>query len=215
MLEFAGQRLTAGDISMATQWQLTGTYLETCNCEAACPCVFLSPPTEGNCTVLIGWHIERGNFDQVALDGLNVALAVYSPGLMTQGQWKAALYFDDKATDAQTQALTQIFTGQAGGHPGMLVAHVTEVLGVSSAAIEYRAEGKQRSLRIATIAEAQIEAVAGQGGAEITISNHPLCIAPGYPAVQARSQRLSYHDHGLQWEVSGRNGFYSPFTYHA
>jgi hypothetical protein len=86
---------------------------------------------------------------------------------------------------------------------------------VSSAAIEYRAEGKHRSLRIANIAEAQIEAVGGQGGAEITITNHPLCIAPGYPAVQARSQRLSYHDHGLQWEVSGRNGFYSSFTYHA
>jgi hypothetical protein len=27
---------------MAEQWNLTGTYFETCNCEAACPCVFLS-----------------------------------------------------------------------------------------------------------------------------------------------------------------------------
>jgi len=29
------------------------------NCEAACPCVFLSPPTEGECKVLIGWHIDK------------------------------------------------------------------------------------------------------------------------------------------------------------
>ncbi|MGE0681048.1 MAG: DUF1326 domain-containing protein [Candidatus Binatia bacterium] len=200
---------------MATKWSLTGTYFETCNCEAACPCVFLSPPTTGECTVLIGWHIEKGHLDAVALDGLNVALAVYSPGHMARVQWKAALYFDNQATEAQNTALTQIFTGQVGGHPGMLVSHVGEVLGIASAAIDYQAEGKQRRLQISGVAEAEILAVSGQGGAEITINNHPLCIAPGYPAVQAKSQRLSYRDHGMQWELSGKNGFYSPFTYQA
>lgn len=83
---------------MAAQWSLTGTYFETCNCESACPCVFLSPSTTGECTVLIGWHIEKGRLDAVALDGLNVALAVYSPGHMAQVKWKAALYFDNKGT---------------------------------------------------------------------------------------------------------------------
>lgn len=80
-------------------------------------------------------------------------------------------------------------------------------------AIDYRAVGKQRSLRIPNVTEAEIEAIAGQGGAEVTISNHPLCVAPGYPVVAAKSKRLSYHDHGFQWDVSERNGFYSPFAY--
>ncbi|MHA6645712.1 DUF1326 domain-containing protein, partial [Mesorhizobium sp. A623] len=35
---------------MMTEWKLSGSYFETCNCETACPCVFLSPPTEGDCT---------------------------------------------------------------------------------------------------------------------------------------------------------------------
>ena len=43
-------------------WSLSGTYMESCNCEAACPCVFLGPPTEGECTVLIAWHVDRGSF---------------------------------------------------------------------------------------------------------------------------------------------------------
>jgi hypothetical protein len=90
---------------------------------------------------------------------------------------------------------------------------VGEILGVKSVAIDYRAEGKQRSLRIPNLAEAEIEALAGQGGAEVMVSNHPVCVAPGYAAVVAKSKRLSYNDHGFHWEVSGKNGYYSPFSY--
>jgi hypothetical protein len=31
--------------------------------------------------------------------------------------------------------------------------------------------------------------------------------------VVARSKQLSYHDHGLDWELSEKNGFFSPFAY--
>ena len=62
---------------MAEPWKVRGTYFETCNCAAACPCVFLSAPTEGKCTVLIAWHIDQGNFGAVALNGLNVALLAH------------------------------------------------------------------------------------------------------------------------------------------
>jgi hypothetical protein len=198
---------------MAEQWTLTGTYFETCNCEAACPCVFLSPPSTGECTVLIAWHIDQGRSDDVALDGLNVALAVHSPGHMMQVQWKAALYLDDTASEAQETALTQIFSGQAGGHFARLGTHIGEVLGIKSAGMTYEAEGKKRRLRIADIAEAEIQALTGQGEEEITVNNHPLCVAPGYPAVVSKSARFTYRDHGLAWELSEKNGFYSPFRY--
>jgi hypothetical protein len=109
--------------------------------------------------------------------------------------------------------LTQIFAGQAGGHFARIGAHIGEVLGVKSADMTYEAEGKTRRLRIAGVAEAEIQAMAGQGEADITINNHPLCIAPGYAAVVAKSSRVTYHDHGLEWELSEKNGFYSPFRY--
>jgi hypothetical protein len=200
---------------MSTEWKLDGTYFETCNCDLACPCVFLSAPTTGECTVLIAWHINQGSFGDVTLDGLNVALAVYSPGHMLQVEWKVALYLDETADQSQTEALTKIFAGQAGGHPAKLGAHIGEVLGVKSVAIDYQENGKKRSMKIADIADAEIEAVEGQGGANITIENHPLCIAPGYPAVAAKSSKLNYQDHGLQWDISEKNGFFSPFTYQA
>ena len=198
---------------MAEDWSVSGIYLEACNCETACPCVMLSPPTSGDCTVLVGWHIEKGRFGQVSLDGLNVALAAYAPGPMTQVKWKVALYLDERAAPAQKDGLAKIFSGQAGGAPGALVALIGEVLGVKSAAIEFRAQGKQRSLRIGDVAQADIEALAGQGGKDVTISNHPFTAVPGFPAVVARSSRASYHDLGLTLDVSGKNGFYSPFEY--
>jgi hypothetical protein len=198
---------------MAEEWKLTGTYFEACNCEAACPCVFLGAPTEGECTALVGWHIDKGTFGNVDLGNLNVALAVHSPGHMAEVKWRAALYLDKTASEKQKNALTRIFTGEAGGHPGMLVSHIGEVLGIKSVPIEYAANGKKRSLKIGDVGETQIEAIEGQGGAEVTIDNHPLAIAPGYQAVVAKSKKLTYKDHGLHWEISGKNGFYSPFSY--
>ena len=65
------------------------------------------------------------------------------------------------------------------------------------------------------ILRTSIEAIEGQGGQEITVTNHPLCIAPGNPAVAARSKKLDYDDHGMHWQFSARNGFYSPFQYAA
>lgn len=198
---------------MDQKWNLAGTYFETCNCEVACPCVFLSPPTTGECTVLLGWHIDSGSFGKVSLGGLNVALAVYSPGHMAQVKWKVALYLDERAKQDQKDALTQIYAGQAGGHPAILASFIGEVLGVKSVPIDYQAAGKQRSLRIANIAQAEIEAIQGQGGADVTITNHELAVAPGQPAVVAKSKRLSYADYGMKWEVSDKNGFYSAFSY--
>jgi len=194
-------------------WNAKGRYFEACNCEAACPCVFLSPPTEDDCTVLVGWHIGKGEFDGTGLDGLNVALAVHSPGHMAKVQWRAALYFDERASEAQSQALAAIFSGQAGGHPARLATHIGEVLGAGPASIAFETVDKRTSMKIAGIADVAIAPAVGHGHTEIVVENHPLAISPGFPAVVARSEHLSYDDHGMKWEVAEKNGFYSPFEY--
>jgi hypothetical protein len=74
--------------------------------------VVLNAPTNGSCTVLIAWHVDRGRFGDVELDGLNAAFMGHSPGHMLMTKWKAALYLDRRANDEQTKALGQIFSGQ-------------------------------------------------------------------------------------------------------
>ena len=64
------------------QWQLSGDYFENCSCSVVCPCLvsaaapLTSRPTEGVCNVPLIFHIESGRYGDVALDGLNVALAI-------------------------------------------------------------------------------------------------------------------------------------------
>lgn len=194
-------------------WRLSGTYFESCNCEAACPCVFLGPPTSGECTAIVAWHIEDGEFEGQRLDSLNVALAVDSPGHMAQTEWTVAMYLDDRATESQAEALGAIFSGSAGGHPAMLAGHIGSVLGVATAPITFVGDDSSRAIRVGEAIDVKIVAMAGQGGAQVTISNHPLAIAPGHEIVASRTERLRYADHGYEWELSDTNGFFSPFDY--
>lgn len=198
---------------MANKWRLKGSYFEACNCEAACPCNFLGPPTEGQCTALAAWHIEDGTFDGTRLDGLNVALAVHAPGHMLHTKWKVALYLDDRASTAQSEALAQLFSGKAGGVTEKLSGFIGEVAGIRNVPIAFQAEGRKRSIRIGDLGAAEIEAIEGEGGGDTILQNPPLNLAPGQPLVVARSKRYRFADHGMSVEVSNKNGFYAPFTY--
>jgi hypothetical protein len=200
---------------MSEKWKVGGTYFEACNCKAPCPCNFLGAPSEGECTVVIAWHIEQGQHGDVDLGGLNAALFAYAPGHMMETKWRVALYLDDRANPQQAEALGKIFSGQDGGHLAALAPLIGEVMGVQAAQIEYRAEGRQRSVKIGSVAEVSVEAMEGQGGQLVEVHNVPFTAVPDVPLVAARSTALRYGDHGFSVDISGRNGYYSPFTYQA
>ena len=81
--------------------------------------------------------------------------------------------------------------------------------------MRYESDGKHASLMIPGIADAAIEAMEGQGGKAITIDNHPLCVVPGEAATVAKSKHFTFADFGMDWKLSGRNGFLSNFAYSA
>ncbi len=194
-------------------WSLKGTYMESCSCEAICPCIVLSTPTEGTCSALVAWKIDAGHDDAVDLGGLNVALLVHTPGKMHETKWKAAVYVDSRATDEQKGSLLKIFGGQAGGHPAALASFIGELVGVKSAAIDFEKDGKNYRLRIENVADTELEPLVGADGGNVTLSNQPLTISPGQPVVVARSKRSRVKDHGWDWNLDGRQCMYAPFTY--
>ncbi|HKZ64004.1 MAG TPA: DUF1326 domain-containing protein [Thermoplasmata archaeon] len=198
---------------MPETWTLSGDYFESCNCDVACPCVFMSAPSSGDCRLLLAWRITHGKYGKVPLDGLNVALAVHAPGPMLKTKWDVALYLDERATRAQQDALGTIFGGRAGGEPAALGPFVGKVLGVKAARIDLEVRGKRRRLRIPRLAEMDIEALKGQGGKDVTLENVPFIAVPNQTVIVAKSKKLSYHDHGLDWELSEKNGYYCPFSF--
>jgi len=200
-------------MSEAIEWQLQGSYFETCNCEVACPCIWLQPPSEGDCKLLVAWHIDRGSYAEQSLDNLNIALACYSPANMKDGNWQAALYIDERANDTQFEAIAQIFSGQQGGHLEILMSFVSEVLGVKKTKIEYREESNKRFMSIPNIAQAEIEAIHGITGAESKISTPPLCVVSSHASIVAKSKNYQYQDFDKDWQFNDRNGYYSDFSY--
>lgn len=194
-------------------WRLEGRYFETCNCETACPCIWLQPPSEGECKLLVAWHIEKGHLNGVQLHDLNVALACHAPDNMIKGGWSAGLYIDERADDAQSAAIQQIFTGQVGGHLSVLIGLVGEVWGIKQVAISYQEDGDSRRMVIPGIAEAEIQSIQGITGGDAMIRNPPLCVVTSHPSVVAKSKQFNYQDYGQDWEFSERNGYHSAFTY--
>ena len=201
---------------MTDQWKLDGTYMEACTCETPCPCTMLNDPTEGTCTALVAWHIDQGHFNGVSLDDLNVVVALHTPGNMADGNWKAAVYLDDQASAKQQDALGTIFGGEAGGHPAHLASLMSDVRGVETVPLTFETNGKKGRIRIGEVGQigcADAEALEGQNGEAPTITNHPLAVAPGYPAVIAKASRAHFDAHGIALDVADRSAILSPFSY--
>jgi hypothetical protein len=212
-------------------WRLEGDYFDGCNCKSICPCIFALDPTEGDCKGLAAWHIEKGHFtnwtngdmnsntsnNSINLASLNVVISVRAAGnMLTGSKWKIALYLDEKANKDQKEALTKIFTGQVGGEFfAEMLSRVGEILGTKSVPIEFNIEGKKRrKIKIPSIAEMEIEGLAGSNpDIEPKVVNPAFSNTPGIDPIIARSTRHIYNDHGLEWDNSGKNAFYSRFAY--
>src|SRR5438477_3017213 len=201
------------------QWRLSGDYFENCNCRVVCPCLvstsapLTARPTEGTCDVVLAFHIDRGNYDGVSLDGFNVALAVHSPGPMADGNLSAAAYIDERADDRQTAALGAIFTGAEGGPMAAFAPLITTQLGVKKVPIRYQIQGKNRSVEIPGIMQMAVEPIPTMhpSGEIWTTLGHP--VAPDRIALAMGRSGSTVADYGMRWDNSGRNGHYAPISW--
>jgi hypothetical protein len=165
--------------------------------------------------VTAAWHIQKGVYNDIVLDGLNIVALFHTPGNMLTGpKWSVALYIDQRANKEQNDSLIAIYSGQAGGFFAVVANLIGKMLGVKAAPIEFGIEGKRRWLHIRDLLELQIEGTAGADpNQEAVIVNPAFSAVPGSNLVIAQSSKYSYNDHGMHWDSSGRNGFYCKFKY--
>lgn len=195
-------------------WSIKGNYFESCTCDLICPCITLKPPTTGTCTALLGWHIDEGHLDDLEINDLNVAMFLQAPGILTEGGFKVALYVDERASEAQFDAITQMYSGQLGGHLAVVCSLVGEVVSVKQTSIEYSVDGKTRRLKVGDgIGESEVVEVEGADGGPVIVSNPPLAIAPGNDITISDTVKVAYSDNGITHEHSGSVSLASNFTY--
>jgi hypothetical protein len=197
-------------------WELSGTYLESCNCDAICPCRTIGGKqggrsTHGICLGALSWQIEAGHAGETDLSGLRVVLASRYDDDEPGSPWSIYLYLDERGDERQREALEAIFLGTLGGTPLKQFPWAwkeSELLGVRAVPIE-------------------IEHVPGRGwfraGGEVTVrirgpvpQQEPVtCVIPGHhqPGREVYAETLRVEDGPLEFELTGNCGYEANFAY--
>jgi hypothetical protein len=197
-------------------WQISGSYLEACNCEAICPCRTIGGrkggrSTEGICLGSLSWQIDEGTAGEANLAGLRAVLAYRYDDDEPGSPWDFFLYIDERADHRQREALEGIFLGRLGGTPEVQFPWVwnkSRFLGVRQVALE-------------------IDHTPGRGwfrvGGQITVrvrepvADHETvtCVIPGHhqPGREVIADQLAVADGPLEFELTGKCGYESAFAY--
>jgi hypothetical protein len=197
-------------------WRLSGTYLESCNCDAICPCRTIGGrkggrSTHGVCLGALSWRIEDGHAGELDLSGLNVVLASRYDDDEPGSPWDFNLYLDERADERQRQVLKRIFAGRLGGTPLKQFPWAfkeSNLLAVRAVPIEiehtpgrgwFRAGG-QVSVRIrAPVADPEVV----------------TCVIPGHHQAgrEVQAETLAVDDPPLDFELTDCCGYESNFAY--
>jgi hypothetical protein len=142
--------------SSATRYDLTLEQIEACNCPPNCPCQFGELPTHTSCEFLIGFHVRKGTFGQVKLDGAKFVVMAHYPGAIHQGNGSAVLFVDEAMSDPQVAALGEVMSGKHGGMPWeALAATVSSLEGPVRVKLEMTLDGTRSRVRVPGVLDVQ------------------------------------------------------------
>jgi len=201
-----------------TNWAIEGQYMETCNCSYICPCItsnLADRPTEGECKAAFAMQIEKGQKDGVRLDGLTFIVVLHSPGAMIDGDLKVGLIVDEKADDAQTEAISAIATGAAGGPMSHLAPLVGELAGIEKCAISFSRNGMTYASKAGDLIDQEIAGVPSMADETVALALDNT----GHPANArlslAKATRSVMNAFGIVWDdrTGSRNGHFAPFSW--
>ena len=197
-------------------WRIRGSYFESCNCDAICPCRRIDGvpggrSTHGVCLGVLSWLIEEGRADDVELAGLPVALALRYSDDEPGSPWTWILYLDARASGEQRAALEAIFTGRRGGDAQAQFPWVwkeSELVAVRAAEIEVDHTRRRQRLRIRDHVSVRIRD-RHEGAETVT------CVIPGHERTgeELVTDELVVSDGALAFSYRGVCGYGSTFEY--
>lgn len=204
-------------------WNLSGDWFDVCKCNIPCPCIFAQTPTYGDCDGVLVYHIKKGQYGEIPLNGLNVLALSYFKGNIWSGNTKVdiAVFFDERANKEQRDALNMIFTGKAGGFMAEFAKLIGEVRRIEFAPIKFEIADDLAywSAEIPGKVFAKGEALTGPmtpTGKRVQTINAPGSeVGPGTVATwgTAVTDEVNAPEVRYQWKRSGRSSKHIPFNW--
>lgn len=199
-------------MSLEPDWSIAGSYYESCNCTAVCPCRRIDGVPGGDsvyglCQFLLSWHIRKGFAGVTDLADCKVVMAGFYRDSDHGKPWTVKLFLDNKASAEQCRHLKRIFLGQAGGDI-LFTKNIATIVDVERAAILLVHDPGHESIRLGSHGASHVARRASyEGTVSCAIPNHDH---PGTEYVAA----LSIHDGQFQWDYEERCGFATDFLHH-
>jgi hypothetical protein len=193
-------------------WRIAGRYLESCNCDAICPCRTIAGvpggrSTHGICFGVLSWALDDGHADGVPLAGLAAALVYEYDDDETGSPWRFVLHVDDRGDERQRNALADILLGRAGGERVLRLPWVrkpSNLLEVRASRVEV-GEGR---VAVGTT-------VSARASRPFPTGDRVSCIVPGHEVAGTElvADELVVHDAPFDWELAGNCAFTARFDY--
>jgi hypothetical protein len=199
-------------------YHLEGQLLEVCNCNVLCPCWIGEDPDPGTCDAINAYYIERGTIAGLDVSSRTIAFFAYIPGNVLNGNWRVVVFIDDRANTDQQEALVNAWTGKLGGSLADVSQLIGEVVAVERAPITFDLKEGRGTLRIGSVAEAEMEPYRGPTGQVTTLNESVFTTIPGAPAWVSKASK--YRRQGGQWglrdvDLEGHNAIQGPFRFEA
>jgi hypothetical protein len=168
-------------------YRVEGDLLEVCDCGVLCPCWVGEDADNGTCEAVGAYHVEKGIINDVDVGDLTLVVMVHIPGNILQGNWRAAVFVDDRATKEQEDGLLAVWTGQLGGPIADFAKLIGEVITVQRAAISFDVREGQGTLKVAGYVDAAMAPFRGPGDLVTTLQNSVFSTIPGSPAYLSKA----------------------------
>jgi hypothetical protein len=199
-------------------YNLEGDLLEVCNCDILCPCWVGEDPDNGTCDSVMGYNVRSGSINDIDVSGRTLVFSVHIPGNVLKGNWRVALFVDDKASDEQADALVSAFSGKLGGPLADTASLVGEVAAVERVPITFDVQEGKGTLIVGDVAECVMEPYRGPTGQVTTLNESIFTTIPGAPAWVGKASkyvrkaaRFGQKDMNLQ----GKNAIQGSFRFQA
>jgi len=198
-------------------YHLEGRLLEVCNCRVLCPCWIGEDPDNGTCDTIVAWHFDKGSVEGVDVAGTTLVCVAHVPGNILAGNWRAAIYLDDKASQKQEEALLKVYTGKLGGPVADLVKLIGEVVSVERAPITFEVREGKGTIKIGEVGYAELEPYKGASGAATTLTDTVFSTVPGAPVFVGKAPRYRARNKalGIDVDLAGHNALQSVFQFDA
>lgn len=194
-------------------YTLEGRLLEVCNCKTLCPCWVGEDPDNGTCDGALAWHFDKGLINGVDVSGLTIAVLAHIPGNILNGNWRALVFVDDRATREQEEAMLSVYTGQQGGPVADLAKLIGEVVAVERVPMQFEVQQGKGTLRIGSVVAADLEPFRGPNETPTALTDSIFSTIPGSPAYvgKASMYKANAPALGIELNLSGHNSVQGSF----